>query len=61
MNRSAIALLNQYMHGLKTDIMLNPHNTLRQRELWLSEYISKVLAFRAPREVALEILASARA
>jgi len=60
-SKTAIALLNQYMLGLKADIRWNPRNTLRQREMWLSQYISKVLAFRAPREVALEMLANERA
>jgi len=48
------------MHGLKADVMFNPDNSLRQRELWLSQYISKVIEFRAPREAALKLLAVQR-
>jgi hypothetical protein len=60
-SRSTVSSLNQYMHGLKADVMFNPGHSLMKRQLWLSEYISEVIGFRAPHEAALELLTNERA
>jgi len=57
-NRQVLGCLNQYAFELSIHFSDDPHCSLLQRELWLSENISSAIRYSAPREVALELLAA---
>ena len=56
-NRRVLGCLNQYAFELSIHFSQEPHASLLERELWLSENISSAIRYSAPREVALELLA----
>ena len=57
-SRKVLGCLNQYAFELEIDFQYNPHRTLLERELWLSENISSAIRYCHPRDLALEILAA---
>ena len=59
-SRKVLGCLNQYAFELEVDFQYNPHRTLLERELWLSENISSAIRYNHPRDLALELLAAKR-
>ena len=57
-SRKVLGCLNQYAFELEIDFQYNPHRTLLERELWLSENISSAIRYSHPRDLALELLAA---
>ena len=57
-SRKVLGCLNQFAFALDVDARYNPTHTLRQRELWLSQYISSAIGYNHPRDLALELLAA---
>jgi hypothetical protein len=57
-NRRVLGCLNQYAFELSVHFQHEPHVSLLDRMLWLSENISSAIRYSDPREVALELLAS---
>jgi hypothetical protein len=57
-SRKVLGCLNQFVFALEVDVSYNQTHTLRQRELWLSQYVSSTIGFNHPRDLALELLAT---
>ena len=57
-SRKLLGCLNQYAFELSVHLEAEPRAGRMERQLWLSENISSVIGYSAPRELALELLAA---
>ena len=57
-NRQIVGCLNQFAFELSVHFSYEPHATLLDHELWLSDNISSAIRYSVPRDLAIELLAT---
>jgi hypothetical protein len=57
-NRQILGCLNQFAFELSAHFSDEPHKTLLERELWLSDSISSAIRYSVPRDLTIELLAT---